>query len=159
MINFKPNILNLIVKQNTEYRMTYYNSGVPETNRIQAGPPWNATNFTSANPVIFNQLKANASSSPIYPLPQGSDARQIYEYRQNVSYFNSMNKQALDIKTFNQSIGPSSYIPYPQFKSHKELLMYKQGLLLTAQRNRITGENPSLPAGGQVSTMYQIINS
>ena len=123
-----------------------------ETTRI--GPPYNATNFTSANPTVFSTLQSYASNSPNYPWATGTDAQQIYRSRQNVVYFNSLNQQTLAVKTAG-----NSYQPYPVFKSDKERLMYIQGMSLTSARNQITGNNPSAPMGVPCSTIYQIINS
>jgi hypothetical protein len=48
---------------------------------------------------------------------------------------------------------------YPRFDTQGKLLMYMNGMSLTATRNKITGTNPSAPAGVPCSTIYQIINS
>ena len=50
-------------------------------------------------------------------------------------------------------------MPYPQFKTDAERLMYIQGRSLTAARNQITGRNPSAPAGVLCTSIYGIINS
>ena len=118
------------------------------------GPPYNATNFTSANPTVLSTLVSYANNSPNYPWATGTDAQQIYRSRQNVVYFNSLNQQTLAVKAAG-----TNYQPYPVFKSDKERLMYIQGMSLTSARNRITGTNPSAPMGVPCSTIYQIINS
>jgi hypothetical protein len=119
-------------------------------------PPYNATNFTPANASVFSTLVYFANNSPNYPWNAGSDAQQIYRSQQNVSYFNTLNQKTQAIKTANGSTGN---VPYPQFKSQAERIMYIQGQALTAARNQITGQNPSAPAGVPCSTIYGIINS
>lgn len=128
----------------------------PYEDRICPEPPYNATNFTSANSTIHNKIVSYAKNSPNFPWNTGSDAQQIFRSNQNVTYFNNLNLQTQSIKTQN---GSSGNIPYPQFRSEAERLMYKQGQSLTAARNVITGQNPSGPAGVPCSTIYQIINS
>ena len=128
----------------------------PYGQRECPAPPYNATNFTSANSVEFTTLQNYAKNSPNYPWNTGTDAQQIYRSNQNISYFNGINRQTQAIKTANGSQGTQ---PYPQFKSQTERLMYIQGMTLTAARNKITGVNPSGPAGVPCSTIYQIINS
>ncbi len=120
------------------------------------GPPYNATNFNSANPTILSTLQFYASNSPNYPWATGTDAQQIYTSRQNITYFNALNQQTLAVKAAN---GINGLQPYPVFKSDRERLMYIQGMALTSARNQITGRNPSAPAGVPCSTIYQIINS
>lgn len=119
-------------------------------------PPYNATNFTSANLPVLSTLQSYANNSPNYPWATGTDAQQIYRSRQNVVYFNSLNQQTLGVKAANGSTGKQ---PYPVFKSDIERLMYIQGMSLTSARNQITGNNPSAPMGVPCSTIYQIINS
>jgi len=126
----------------------------PYSETICIGPPYNATNFTSANPTVLSTLVSYANNSPNYPWATGTDAQQIYRSRQNVVYFNSLNQQTLAVKAAG-----TNYQPYPVFKSDKERLMYIQGMSLTSARNRITGTNPSAPMGVPCSTIYQIINS
>ena len=118
-----------------------------------SGPPYNATNFTSANPIILSTLQSYASNSPNYPWATGTDAQQIYMSKQNITYFNSLNQQTSSIKAAN------GQQPYPVFKTDRERLMYIQGMSLTSARNQITGKNPSAPMGVPCSTIYQIINS
>jgi hypothetical protein len=119
-------------------------------------PPYNATNFTPANSVEFSTLVSYANNSPNYPWATGSNAQQIYRSRQNISYFTHMNQQTQNIKNSN---GLSGSVPYPQFKTQTERLMYIQGQTLTAARNQLTGRNPSGPAGVPCSTIYGIIHS
>jgi hypothetical protein len=128
----------------------------PYGQRECPAPPYNATNFTSANLVEFTTLQSYASNSPNYPWTTGSNAQQIYRSRQNVAYFTGINQQTQAIKTANGLTGTQ---PYPQFKTQAERLMYIQGQSLTAARNQITGRNPSGPAGVPCSTIYGIINS
>jgi hypothetical protein len=104
----------------------------------------------------FNTLVEYANNSPNYPWNTGSNAQQIYLSKQNISYFTTLNQQTQAIKTAN---GLTGTIPYLQFKTDRERLMYIQGMSLTASRNKITGRNPSAPAGVPCSTIYQIINS
>lgn len=138
--------------------MSYQNAGLPETRQGCPLPPYNALNFTSANAPIYNTLQSIAHTSPNYPLPQGSDAQQIYRNQQNIVYFNNLNQQTSAIKTQN-ILMPGNKQPYPQFKSEAERIMYRQGMTMTAARNLFTGENPTVPAGVPCSTIYQIINS
>lgn len=128
----------------------------PYGQRKCPAPPYNATNFTSANAVEFSTLITYAKTSPNYPWNTGTDADILYRNNQNVSYFNTLNQKIQDIKTLN---GATGNIPYPQFKSQAERIMYIQGLASTAARNKITGQNPSGPAGVPCSTIYDIINS
>jgi hypothetical protein len=125
----------------------------PFQSQICPAPPYNATNFTSANSVEFNTIQNFARNSPNYPWNTGSNAQQIYRSNQNVSYFNNLNQKTLAVK----NLGNNS--PFPVFKTDRERMMYIQGQSLTASRNLITGQNPSAPAGVPCSTIYQIINS
>jgi hypothetical protein len=125
----------------------------PYSETTYIGPPYNATNFTSANPIILSTLQSYASNSPNYPWATGTDAQQIYMSKQNITYFNSLNQQTSSIKAAN------GLQPYPVFKTDRERLMYIQGMSLTSARNQITGKNPSAPMGVPCSTIYQIINS
>jgi hypothetical protein len=128
----------------------------PFEDRVCPNPPYNATNFTSANSTIYNNLIQYANNSPNYPWNTGTDAQQIFRSNQNVTYFNNMNLRTQSIKTQNSANGN---IPYPQFRSEAERLMYRQGQSLTSARNIMTGQNPSAPAGVPCSSIYQIINS
>jgi hypothetical protein len=128
----------------------------PYGQRVCPAPPYNATNFTAANSTEFSTLVSYANNSPNYPWATGSNAQQIYRSKQNTTYFNTLNQQTQAIKTQNGSTGK---IPYPQFKSDAERLMYIQGQALTAARNKMTGQNPSAPAGVPCSSIYGIINS
>jgi hypothetical protein len=119
-------------------------------------PPYNAVNFTPANATVYSTLVNYASNSPNYPWATGTDADIIFRSNQNVSYFSNINQQTQAIRTLNGSTG---HIPYPQFKTQAERLMYIQGQHLTAARNNFTGRNPSGPAGVPCSTIYGIINS
>jgi hypothetical protein len=134
----------------------YQGPNTPENNQSCPLPPYNATNFTSANSVIFNTLVSYAKNEPQYPLPVGSDASQIYRNNQNITYFNNLNLQTQAIRSTN---GSSGNLPYPQFRSEAERIMYRQGQTMTAARNQITGQNPSAPAGVPCSSIYGIINS
>ena len=118
-------------------------------------PPYNATNFTSDNP-IYQTLQAYANTQPQYPLPLDSGESQIKLYAQNVSYFTALNQKTQEIKTLNINTG--SKVPYPQFKTQGERIMYLQAQTLTAARNKISGNNPSLPAGVLCTSLYDIIN-
>lgn len=130
--------------------------GSPENNQVCPQPPYNATNFTSANAPIYSTLISYANTSPQYPLPPGTDANLVYRNRQNIVYFTNLNQQTQAIRTLNGSNGS---VPYPQFRSEAERIMYRQGMAMTAARNNMTGQNPSLPAGVPCSTIYEIINS
>ena len=137
----------------------------PYGETLRPGPPYNATNFNSTistDPGLLstlNTLVGYAKTQPQYPWNTGIDAQQIYRSQQNVSLFNTYNQKTLQIKTLNSAGGPSFQVPYPQFKTQAERLMYIQGMSLTAARNKMTGQNPSSPAGVPCSTIYQIINS
>jgi hypothetical protein len=126
-----------------------------EDQQVCPGPPYNATNFTPANSVVYSTLINNALTQPQYPLPTGSNAQQIYRNTQNISFFTALNQQTQAIKTQN---GISGTIPYPQFRSEAQRLMYIQGQTMTAARNKFTGQNPSGPAGVPCSTIYGIIS-
>jgi len=134
-----------------------YQTGVPETRNACPQPPYNATNFNADSPVIFSTLQSYAGSQPQYPLPVGSDANQVYRNTANVTYFNAINQQTAAIRSTNQ--GLAHHMPYPQFKSEGERLMYRQGLATTAARTAMAGRNPAGPMGVPLSTNYQIINS
>jgi hypothetical protein len=114
--------------------MSYY--GADENRQIPPQPPYNATNFTPANAVIYNTMVNNAKTQPNYPLNSGSDSDQINRQRQNVSYFTSMQQQT-----------QNGTKPFPAFKLDQRRLMYIQGQYATASRNIITKENTSGPAG------------
>ena len=119
-------------------------------------PPYNATNFTPNAQPIYNTLVQYAKTQPQYPLNTGSNASQIVASKQNISYFNSMNQQVKAVRIENNIIQGNQY---PQFRTQTERLMYIQGMTLTAARNKMTGQNPSAPAGVPCSTIYQNINS
>lgn len=122
-------------------------------------PPYNTLNFNANSPGIFSTLTSYARTQPQYPLPTGSAPDQLRALQQNVTYYSAINQQTIAIKQLNQTLGPASAVPYPQFRSEGDRLMYRQGLAMTAARNRLTGENPSLPAGVPASTLYQIVYS
>lgn len=125
----------------------------PFQTQVCPAPPYNATNFTPANPVEFNTLVSYANNSPNYPWATGSNAQQIYRSKQDISYFNGLNQQTIGVKNSGTTQ------PYPVFKTDRERMMYIQGRVFTSARNQITGNNPSAPAGVPCSTIYQIINS
>ena len=137
----------------------YYNSGAPE-NLPCTLPPYNATNFTSANSTIYSTIQSYAYNSPNFPFTTGSNAQQIQNNTANMTVFNAVNNQTIAIKTLNNTLGqPYGQVPYPQFKSHQELMMYKQASYATASRNLVTGQQYlSRPAGAPFSTIYGIIN-
>ena len=131
---------------------TYFGSS--EVNQGCPLPPYNTMNFTAANPPIYSTLVSYAKNSPSYPLPAGTDRRLITAHQQNIGYFQSLNLQTSSIKALN---GAQGTLPYPQFRSERERLMYVQGRHATASRNVMTGENPSAPMGVPCSTIYQYI--
>lgn len=137
----------------------YQPPNTPEINQTCPAPPYHTLNFTSASPAVFSTLVSYARTQPQYPLPPGSAPDQLRALQQNVSYYTSVNQRAIATKTLNQSLGTAGLVPYPQFRSEGERLMYRQGLAMTAARNVITGENPSAPAGVPASTLYQIVYS
>jgi hypothetical protein len=134
----------------------YSAQGQPEVRNGPPLPPYNALNFNSNSPVIFNTLQTIALNSPNYPLPPNANAFEVYQNQSNVSYYNAMNQQASTIRGQNRTLNAPQ--PYPQFKSESERLKYRQGLAMTAARTLITGHNPALPMGVPLSTNYQIIN-
>lgn len=129
-----------------------------ETNHECPAPKYNSLNFTIANPEIYDQLVSYAKTEPYYPLDRGVDKKQVSDYRMGITTFQSMNQKTIQFKQLNQTISAGN-IPYPTFSSESERLKYKHGQMMTAARNRMTGENPSLPAGVPYSTIYQIQNS
>lgn len=137
----------------------YQAPNTPENNQTCPAPPYNTLNFTPASSTIFSTLVSYARTQPQYPLPTGSAPDQLRALQQNVTYYSGVNQQTIAIKQLNQSLGAAGKVPYPQFKSEGERLMYRQGLAMTAARNTITGQNPSLPAGVPASTLYQIVYS
>lgn len=118
-------------------------------------PKYNSLNFTSTNATIYAELLAYARTEPYYPLDRGADKKQVSDYRMGIATFQSMNQKTIQIKQLNETI-PTGNIPYPTFSSESERIKYKHGQMMTAARNRMTGENPSLPAGVPYSTIYQI---
>ena len=137
----------------------YQAPNTPENNQTCPAPPYQTLNFTSDNPSVFSTLISYARTQPQYPLPTGSAPDQLRALQQNVTYYSAINQQTVAIKQLNQSLGAAGTVPYPQFKSEGERIMYRQGLAMTAARNQLTGENPSLPAGVPASTLYQIVYS
>lgn len=137
----------------------YQSPNTPENNQVAPAPPYHTLNFNANSPAVFSTLVSYARTQPQYPLPSGSAPDQLRALQQNITYYTAVNRQVTAIKQLNQSLGPAGTVPYPQFKSEGERLMYRQGLAMTAARNRITGENPSLPAGVPASTLYQIVYS
>jgi len=140
---------------------TYFIVPPPPYCDICPAPPYNATNFTSANSVEFNTLLSYANNEPNYPWNTGTDAQQVYRSRQNISYFSGVNQRTKDIKNENNNriaSGLPGDVQYPQFKSQAERLMYVQGMTLTSARNQLSGKNLSPPMGVPCSTIYEIIN-
>ena len=134
----------------------------PYTDKQCPAPPYNATNFTSANSSVYNTLVSYAKNSPNYPWNTSTNPQDVYKSQQNTVYFNTLNQKTIAIKKANDNritAGLPGNMPYPTFKSQTERLMYTQGLTLTAARNKMTGENPSRPMGVPCSTIYNIINS
>ena len=130
-----------------------------EVNKSCPQPPYNTLNFTSDSPSVFSTLVSYSRTQPQYPLPTGSGIDQLRSLQQNTTYYAAMNQKTLDTKTLNNSLGAAGKVPYPQFRSEAERLMYRQGLVMSAARMQLSGENPPLPAGVPVSTNYQIIHS
>ena len=120
-------------------------------------PPYNATNFTAANGPVYDTLQSYAHNSPNYPLPQDSNQDMVQRNRANIAYFVNMNNQTINTKNLN--LTTPARVPYPQFRSESEKIMYIQGMAMTAARNAFTGQNPSAPAGVPCSTIYGIINA
>ena len=157
--------LIVICNGNTALYYFKYYSPLPQPpyhNRECPGPPYNATNFNSENPYVFNKLVSYAKNSPNYPWDTGVNPQEIYRSQQNTIFFNTLNEKTADVKNENNKLianGKLGNMPYPAFKSQAERLMYIQGLTLNASRNKITGQNPSVPMGVPCSTIYNIINS
>jgi len=155
----------LIISSNSKIAESFFNylpplPQPPYTNRTCPGPPYNATNFTSGP--IYDSLVSYAKNSPNYPWDTGVNVQDIYRSQQNTIYFNTLNQQTIDVKNANNTLisgGRLGNIPYPPFTSQAERLMYIQGQTLNAARNKITGQNPSVPMGVPCSTIYGIINS
>jgi hypothetical protein len=101
---------------------------------VSSSPPYNATNFTTANLNVYSTLQTYGHTQPQYPLDTGSNADQIVRQQQNITYFSYIQQKA-------QNGSP------PVFKTQTERLMYIQGQYATASRNLITGQNTSAPAG------------
>lgn len=137
----------------------YQAPNTPENNQTAPAPPYNTLNFNADSPVVFSTLASYTRTQPQYPLPSGSAPDQLRALQQHITYYSAINQQTIAIKQLNQSLGVAGTLPYPQFKSEGERLMYRQGLAMTAARNKLTGENPSLPAGVPASTLYQIVYS
>lgn len=133
--------------------MSYPQIGAEE-NHPCVLPPANATNFTSANSTIYSMLVNHASSDPYYPLDTGSNSNEIRQYRTGVLTFATLNAQTSTIKSLN--VASTLTMPYPTFRSESERIQYVYGQAMTAARNRMTGQNPSLPAGVSCSTIFQI---
>ena len=131
--------------------------GQPEDRTQCPLPPYNTLNFNAESPAIYNTLQNIAHTAPNYPLPQGSNAEQIYRNTANVSYFTFMNQQTSATIIQNQVGGTK--LPYPQFKSEQDRIKYRQGLASASARTLFTGQNPTAPAGVPVSTIYQIITA
>jgi hypothetical protein len=123
--------------------------GGPENPQVCPAPPYNATNFTPPiyenpstialhQPSIYSTLIYNAMTQPQYPLPTGSNAQQIYRNTQNISFFTALNQQTQAIKTQNSISGTT--IPYPQFRSEAQRLMYIQGQAMTAARSKFVNQ-------------------
>ena len=129
----------------------------PYQEQTPVAPPYNATNFNSGNAPIYSTLQSYAHNSPNYPLPQDSNQDQVQRNRANIAYFVNMNQQTQNIKNLN--LTTPARLPYPQFRSEAEKIMYIQGMAMTAARNAFTGQNPSVPAGVPCSTIYGIIQA
>jgi hypothetical protein len=136
-----------------------------ESNQLPPGPPYNATNFTPANAVIYNTLQSYAHTQPQYPLGTGYNSDDVSRNTQNISYFSGLNQQTQQIKTMNDAITAANAVSKKKqgvkgnIKTQSERIMYLQAQTLTAARNQMTGQNPSLPAGVLCATIYGIINS
>jgi hypothetical protein len=134
-----------------------FSQGTPETRQGCPMPPYNTLNFTTANPTIFSTLTSYAANAPNYPLPVGSNARQVSENQANVSYFNFINQQTLVARSTVKS--GATNLAYPKFQTESQRLQYRQGLATTAARTYLSGANPAVPMGVPLSTNYQIINN
>lgn len=139
--------------------MAYQEPNTPEVNKGCPLPSYNTLNFTSASPVVFSTLVSYARTQPQYPLPTGASKNEITTLQNNTTFYTALNQKTLATKELNQSLGAAGKVSYPQFRSEGERLMYRQGQAMAAARMQLTGENPALPAGVPVSTIYQIINS
>jgi len=137
----------------------FQSPNTPEINQTCPAPPYNTLNFTPASPAVFSTLVSYARTQPQYPLPPGSAPDQLRAHQQNLTYYTALNQSAIATKQLNQSLGAAGHVPYPQFRSEGERLMYRQGLAMTAARNVLSGENPTAPAGVPASTLYQIVYS
>lgn len=131
----------------------------PENRQTPPAPPYNTLSFNANSPNVFSTLVSYAQTQPQYPLPPGSAPDQLRQHRESLTYYSAMNQKTIAIKQLNQTIGQASAVPYPQFRSEGERLLYRQGLAMTSARNQLTGQNPTLPAGFPASTLYQIVYS
>lgn len=133
--------------------MSYPQIGAEQNNPCVV-PVANATNFTSANSTIYSMLVNHAKYDPYYPLDAGSNSNEIRTYQTGVLTFATLNQQTSTIKALN--VASTLTMPYPRFRSESERIQYVYGQAMTSARNRMTGQNPSLPAGVACSTIFQI---
>jgi hypothetical protein len=122
--------------------MTYYNKGQPEVRDGFPLPPYNSPS---------NPNYATFANQPQFPLDNGSNAYQIQQNREALSYFVGLNQQVSDTVAANTA--NNTRIPYPTFKTQGERLLYQQGQSIAVAK-RIATQNAMLSS----STIYNYIN-
>ena len=122
--------------------MAYYSNGTPETRDGCPMPPYNS---------VLNPNFSTFSNQPQFPLNQGSNARQVQQNIQALSYFVGLNNQVSNTVAQNKANGTS--VPYLTFKSQGERILYMQGQAIAAAKAPTT--NPKIAC----STIYNYINN
>ena len=122
--------------------MAYYSNGNPEIRNEPPQPPYNSH---------LNPNFSTFSNQPQFPLNQGSNAYQISQNRQALSYFVGLNAQVSN--TVTQNNANNTHIPYVTFKSQSERILYMQGQAIAAAKAPTS--NPKISC----STIYNFINN
>ena len=122
--------------------MAYYSHGNPEIRNEPPKPPYNSP---------LNPNFSTFSNQPQFPLNQGSNAYQVSQNRQALSYFVGLNAQVSNTVTQNNS--NNTHIPYVTFKSQSERILYMQGQAIAAAKAPTS--NPKISC----STIYNFINN
>ena len=122
--------------------MAYYSNGTPETRDGCPMPSYNS---------VLNPNFSTFSNQPQFPLNQGSNASQVHQNIQALSYFVGLNNQVSNTVTQNKANGTRA--PYLTFKSQGERILYMQGQAIAAAKAPTT--NPRISC----STIYNYINN
>lgn len=122
--------------------MAYYSNGTPESRNSCPMPPYNS---------VLNPNFSTFSNQPQFPLNQGSNARQVQQNIQALSYFVGLNNQVSNTVAQNNANGTRA--PYVTFKSQGERILYMQGQAIAAAKAPTT--NPKIAC----STIYNYINN